>query len=243
MNNQINKGGAAMNRNINLALIASGSGTDANSIMQAWKSDCIPEINSILLISTNAKAGCLDKADKLSIPTETVDYSESTHRQKTKEEKDIVFGKKITLVLKKNKINLIFLVGCIKIIPTIRGIPMYNIHPADPKEHGGHMMYGLDVHVHVLKQIQDRVSRGWNKPDARFFTYPTIHEASPEYDQGQILLQGYVEIPRTIIIEQLNKTKTISIHDLAKRLQEYVLPYEWLMLPAAVRMAAKKIPT
>lgn len=227
-----------MNCDINLSLIASGSGTDANSIMQAWKSSCIPEVNSVLLVSTDAKAGCLEKASKLGIPAEIVDYSESTRRQKTKKDRDATFGKKIELALKRNKINLIFLVGCIKMIPTIERIPMYNIHPADPKEHGGCMMYGLDVHIHVLEQIRDRISRGWNESNARFFTYPTIHEASPEYDQGQILLQGHIEIPQ-IIIDQLSGTT--SIHELAKKLQEHVLPYEWLMLPAAVRMAAKKI--
>lgn len=228
-----------MSYDINLALIASGSGTDAESIMQAWKSGCIPEVNSVLLISTNTKAGCLDKADKFGISTETVDYSESTHGQKTKKEKDITFGKKITLTLKRNKINLVFLVGCINMIPTIKGIVMYNIHPADPKKHGGYMMYDLDVHIHVLERIHDKISRGWKKSDGRFFTYPTIHEISPEYDQGQILLQGYVEIPQ-LIIAQFNKT---PIYKLAKKLQEHVIPYEWLMLPVAVRMAAKKILT
>ncbi len=228
-----------MDCDINLALIASGSGTDANSIMQAWKFGCIPEVNSVLLISTKAKAGCLGKAYKLGIPLETVDYSKSTQGQKTKKDKETTFGKKIALTLKKNKINLVFLVGCIKMIPTVNGIAMYNIHPADTKEHGGYMMYGLKVHIHVLERIRDKISRGWKKSDERFFTYPTIQEISPEYDQGQILLQGHIEIPRLIIV-QLDER---PIDELAKKLQKHVLPYEWLMLPAAVRMAAKRILT
>ena len=49
---------------INLALIASGSGTDADSIMAAWEIGCIPEINPPLLISTKKGVGCLEKVQE-----------------------------------------------------------------------------------------------------------------------------------------------------------------------------------
>jgi len=42
----------AKKKGVNLALVASGSGTDADSIMAAWKSGKIPEVEEIILIST-----------------------------------------------------------------------------------------------------------------------------------------------------------------------------------------------
>lgn len=215
---------------VNLALVASGSGTDAKSIMQAWKLGCIPEVEKIILISTKEGAGCLEKAMASGVESFTVDQA----KLKTDVERTQAFKKNFN----DNKINLIFLVGCI-IRMFDYGISMYNIHPADPKKHGGDRMYGLKVHEHVLETIMDLHNRGRIKPDDIFYSCPTIHKAVWEYDAGSILLQGQVQIP-TKLIQQL-LTAQIDLESAAKNLQTLVLPNEWIMLPTAVRMAAKKI--
>jgi len=226
-------------KKVRLACIASGSGTDFESIAKAWKDGWIPEVEEIVLISTKEGVGCLEKADKLGIKTHVI----------------VPVNKELPLVSPENdateilkRIDLIFLVGCIVRIPIllIRRYPMtrhlsiYNIHPADPHEHGGQDMYGLAVHEHVLNQILDQIKRGMKTDSDRFYTYPTVHEVTPEYDKGNPLLRGCVEISSDIITELVHGGG-MNLEDLSERLQKHVLPYEWQILPTAVRMAAKKI--
>ncbi len=216
---------------INLALIASGSGTDANSIMEAWESGCIPEINPPLLISTKKDAGCLGKAEGHGIRGYLVDYKQcggSDH-----------FNAELNRVLTRTFTDLIFLVGCIHKIYPIAGMDMYNIHPADPGKHGGDKMYGLDVHLHVLEEIKDLIYRGKKRWSDPFYTYPTVHEANQDYDGGDMVLRQAVPIPSWIVEDYGRGRK--DPQSSAKDLQNVVLPYEWIMLPAAVRIAARRI--
>jgi phosphoribosylglycinamide formyltransferase-1 len=216
---------------INLALIASGSGTDANSIMEAWESGCIPEINPPLLVSTKKGAGCLEKAESHGIRGYVVDYKQCTDSDH--------FNAELNRILTQTFTDLIFLVGCIHKIDPIKGMNMYNIHPADPGKHGGDKMYGLDVHLHVLDEIKDLIYRGKKKWTDQFFTYPTVHEANQDYDGGDMVLRQAVLIPSSIV-ENYGLGRKDS-QSSAKDLQNVVLPYEWLMLPAAVRIAARRI--
>ncbi|MBA4393007.1 MAG: hypothetical protein C0407_05595 [Desulfobacca sp.] len=216
---------------INCVLIASGSGTDANSIMEAWEAGCIPEINPPLVISTKKGAGCLEKAESRGLAAYEIDYKESRSLD--------TFNAELKRVLKQAFTDLIFLVGCIHKVYPIEGIDCYNIHPADPANHGGDKMYGLAVHQHVLDEIKDLIYRGKKKISDRFYTYPTVHEANNDYDGGDMLLRQAVLIPESIVTEYYNGLKDPK--QAAKDLQAVVLPYEWLMLPAAVRMAARRI--
>jgi len=226
-------------KKVRLACIASGSGTDFESIAKAWKAGWIPEVDDVILFSTKEGAGCLEKANKLGIKTHVI----------------IPVNKELPLVNPDNAaaeilrgIDLIFLVGCIVRIPIllIRRYPMtrhlsiYNIHPADPHEHGGQGMYGLAVHEHVLSQIRDQIMRGMKSEEDKFYTYPTVHEVTEEYDKGNPLLRGCVEIPKDIMSQVVHGGGT-NLKDVAEQLQKHVLPYEWLMLPTAVRLAARKI--
>ncbi|MCX6744839.1 MAG: hypothetical protein NTX82_04920 [Candidatus Parcubacteria bacterium] len=218
-------------KQIRLACIASGSGTDFKSIANAWKDDWLPEVSEVVLISTKEYAGCIDKANALDIRYSIVDPGRSKH---------------LPLVSLQNALEefggvaLIFLVGCIVKVPEL-GIPMYNIHPADPHKHGGQGMYGLKVHLHVLAAINDLIKRGMAKATDRFFTEPTVHEVVAEYDKGHELLRAQVEIPQDIIQAWVTGIYEGNEEDAAKKLQQIVLPFEHQMLPLAVRLAAKKI--
>jgi phosphoribosylglycinamide formyltransferase-1 len=216
---------------INLALIASGSGTDANSIMEAWAAGCIPEVNPPFLISTKKGAGCLDKARNHGLEGGTIDYKESRGLDN--------FNASLQALLKQTFTDLIFLVGCIHKVYPIEGMDCYNIHPADPAGHGGDKMYGLAVHQHVLDEIKDLIYRGKKKITDRFYSYPTVHEANQDYDGGDLLLRQAVRIPDSLVSEYYSGLK--DSEQAAKELQAVVLPYEWLMLPAAVRMAARRV--
>lgn len=216
---------------INLVLIASGSGTDANSIMEAWEAGCIPEINPPVLISTKKGAGCLEKAESHGLRGYVIDYKESGSLDH--------FNDELNKMLRMVFADLIFLVGCIHKVYPVEGMDMYNIHPADPARHGGDKMYGLAVHQHVLEEIKDQIDRGKKKISDPFYTYPTVHEANKDYDGGAMLLRQAALIPYPIVKDFCEGLK--DPQKVAKDLQAVVLPYEWLMLPAAVRMASRRI--
>jgi folate-dependent phosphoribosylglycinamide formyltransferase PurN len=216
---------------INLALIASGSGTDADSIMSAWEIGCIPEINPPLLISTKKGVGCLEKSMSRGLPSEVVDYKEYSDPD--------TFNSALKGILKTAFTDLVFLVGCIHKIYPVEGMALFNIHPADPARHGGDKMYGLAVHQHVLEEVKDLIYRGKKNSSDNFYTYPTVHEATLDYDGGDMLLRQSVLIPSALVKNYCQGL--MEPKQAAKALQEVVLPYEWLMLPAAVRMAARRI--
>jgi folate-dependent phosphoribosylglycinamide formyltransferase PurN len=216
---------------INLILIASGSGTDADSIMAAWEIGCIPEINPPLLISTKKGVGCLEKSASRGLRSEVVDYKEFPDQDH--------FNSALNSILKSAHTDLVFLVGCIHKVYPVEGVPMYNIHPADPSSHGGDKMYGLAVHQHVLEEVKDLIYRGKKNSSDNFYTYPTVHEATLDYDGGNMLLRQAVLIPDTLVNNYCRGLAEPK--QAAKALQEVVLPYEWLMLPAGVRMAARRI--
>lgn len=224
---------------VKLALVASGSGTDARAIMAAWQAGRIPEVESIVLISTKADAGCLIKAKEQNVPAIIVNYAD--FKREDNKQTEFAFNIRLRDTLLENNVNLVFLVGCIKRITTFSSYySIYNIHPADPVKHGGNEMYGLAVHMHVLDEIADFIYRGRATETDRFFTYPTIHEVTgDEYDVGKILIQAAVEIPGEIIKDWRKSDK--NSESVAKCLQQHVLPKEWVMLPLAVQLAARRI--
>lgn len=221
-----------------LLLIASGNGTGANAIMEAWKQGAIPGIGKIVLMSTKANAGCLTKATENGVESFTLVPPTSPLALGDQ----VVFRDLVWAKCKQFDIGCIFLVGCTVIMPLIGNIPMYNIHPACPILHGGQTMHGLKVHEHVLRFHLDAIERGKVQLFAsRFFTLPTVHEVTEKPDDGVILLQGCVEIPSRLLSDI--QSGRISLAGGAKQLQDLVLPNEWMILPAAVEMAIARIET
>ncbi|MFC1598648.1 hypothetical protein ACFL2U_01380 [Patescibacteria group bacterium] len=225
-----------MTKQVRLACIASGNGSDFESIAKAWLAGWLPEVKSLVLIATSEKdkdgdiLGCIQKAKERSILYKVVEPENTVLMPAALEDAFSELG----------GADLVFLVGCLVTVPQVR--PMYNIHPADPQEHGGKGMYGLAVHMHVLDAINDQYQRGMVSLNNRIFTTPTVHEVTDEYDKGKELVRVQVEIPYEILKAFLTGNFEVGNFEvLAEKLQKIVLPYEWLMLPAAVRMAAKKI--
>lgn len=216
---------------VNLVLIASGSGTDAEAIMKAWKRGYLPEVNPPILISTKRDAGCIAKAEALGLRFVTIDRRDHSDLDG--------FNRTLRETLLSAFTDLVFLVGCIVKIFPIPGMDMYNIHPADPEKFGGQNMYGLRVHQYVLQSVMDQLYRGRKTVRDRFFTYPTVHEVDEKFDSGHHLLRQHVEIPPRLVSDLAEKR--LSPEEGAGELQKVVLPYEWLMLPTAVLSAARRI--
>ena len=223
-----------MERKVNFACIASGSGTDFGAIAEAYCQGFIPNVDFKFLVSTNKEAGCLKKATDLGAPIFIIDRPRLSLDE---------FNHGLTELLLREKIELVFLVGCVVKIPHIPGIIFRNIHPIDTNLERGRGKYGLETHMAVLIDIRSKVNAGLMKADDSFYTKPTIHAAaaSPneEYDTGRVTMQMSLKIPDDIIKDYLFGFKDLGLA--AKELQRYVLEYEHQLLPLAVKIEAQQI--
>ncbi len=216
---------------INGGIIASGSGTDANAVMTAYNIGFIPELADLRLISTRVGAGCLAKAENQKIQSTVI---ECRSKQEVPD-----FNRRLHHFIKEHNIELIILAGCVWELYPIEGVLMINIHPADTHKHGGRHMYGLKVHERVLSDIMDSIYREIKNPEDDFETCVTIHEVGFPIDQGPIIMKAPVKIPRDIITGL--HSGSLSLKDASEKLQKHILEYEWILLPAGVRAAARKI--
>jgi phosphoribosylglycinamide formyltransferase-1 len=156
----------------NIAIFASGTGTNARAIIQFFKKN--PEsAKVVLIVSNNPLAGVLLIADVEKIPVFIIP------------KEDLEIGKNTLAVLQQNHIDFIVLAGYLKKIPEIlvnhfEG-KMVNIHPALLPKFGGKGMYGDRVHESVIKS-GDKESG------------ITIHHVNSKYDEGDIIFQAKCSI-------------------------------------------------
>ena len=151
---------------MNIAIFASGSGTNAENIIKYFSDSKTHNISFVL--SNKKDAFVLERAKKLGVSSI---YS-------TKDElnnKDFLLS-----LLNKNNIDLIVLAGYLKLIPEflIEAYPnkIINIHPALLPKYGGKGMYGMNVHKAVVKNKEQE-------------TGITVHYVNAKYDDGLIIAQ------------------------------------------------------
>ena len=202
---------------IRIALFASGSGTDANAILDSQDKGFINDGKVVLLVSTKEDVGCIDVGKRHGVDVAIL--------PKRKLKKD--FSAEAKKVLLERGIELVFLVGCIHKIPIIPDIPMYNIHPADIEYHGGKGMYGMKVHQSVLDKIKTEMEDDIESGINRWFTWITVHEVDDKYHHGEPFMRLAVEVYPESDDEFI--------------LQKRVLQYEWMILPTAVNAAIRRI--
>jgi phosphoribosylglycinamide formyltransferase 1 len=149
-----------------IAIFASGSGTNAEKIIQHFSDHQTIEV--VLILSNKADAYVLERAKKHSIPS--VVFSRDEYR-------DASFLQQ----LHAHKITHIVLAGFLWLIPDylIKNYPdrIVNIHPALLPKYGGKGMYGAKVHE-AVKLAGDAE------------TGITIHLVNEHYDEGKILFQA-----------------------------------------------------
>lgn len=155
------------NQKFKIALLASGSGTNAEEIMKYFSTHDAIEV--VLLLSNNPDAYALERAKKFQIPTHVFD------RKQLRESKDVLVW------LQEKGVTHVVLAGFLWLIPEylIQAYPnkIVNIHPALLPRHGGKGMYGMKVHEAV---------RAANESE----TGITIHLVNEKYDEGKILAQA-----------------------------------------------------
>jgi len=150
-----------------IAIFASGSGTNAEAIMQHFSNHATAEV--ALILSNKADAFVLERAKKYHVSTKVF------NRAAFKESNEIV------ALLQAENISLIVLAGFLWLIPEqmVKAFPnkIINIHPALLPKYGGKGMYGMRVHEAV-------------KTACEIETGITIHYVNEAYDEGQIIEQA-----------------------------------------------------
>ncbi len=156
-----------------LAIFASGSGTNAQAIMEYFGGEG-SQISVVSVLSNKADAYVLQRAESFGV--ETLVFSAKELREEPS---------KILQYLRSKGVNMIVLAGFLLLIPSeiVDAYPnrIVNIHPALLPDFGGKGMYGARVHEAVVAE-------------ARAESGITIHFVNERYDQGDIILQARVAL-------------------------------------------------
>lgn len=170
-----------------IAIFASGSGTNTETIANYFSNSKEIEISAILC--NNSTAFVIKRAKKLNIPTLIFTKNEFQD------------SKKVLNFLIDKKIDLIVLAGFLWLIPDnlIEQYPnkIINIHPALLPKYGGKGMYGERVHKTVVENNETE-------------TGITIHFVNEKYDEGQIIFQAKCSVNSTDTPE----TVATKVHEL-----------------------------
>jgi phosphoribosylglycinamide formyltransferase 1 len=163
---------------MNIAIFASGRGTNFQAILSAIEAGLLPARVSVL-ISNRSDAPALDIARAQKIQT--------SHLSQKMFPSEYALTEAMLNVLSLQRTELIVLAGYLKKIPlqVIRRYRnrIFNIHPALLPFFGGSGMYGHFVHEAVI-------ASGMKVSGA------TVHLVDEEYDRGSIIMQKTVEITR-----------------------------------------------
>jgi phosphoribosylglycinamide formyltransferase-1 len=172
---------------MNIAIFASGNGSNAQQIAEYFTGS--PLIKISLILSNKKEAYVIQRAKSLNIPSFTFT---STELKETN-----IVHKKLT----EFDIGFIILAGFMIKVPDslINIFPdrIINIHPALLPKYGGKGMFGEHVHMAVIaaKEKESGI---------------TIHFVNEKYDEGKIIFQARCEID----IKDTPESLALKIHEL-----------------------------
>lgn len=154
----------------NLVLFASGGGSNAVKIINHFENSSEVEVLSIFV--NNPKAGILNKAKELGVPTHLFTREEYKNGD-------------VLLALQDLEADFIVLAGFLWLVPSdiVKEFDgkILNIHPALLPNYGGKGMYGMNVHTAVFENKEEKSGI-------------TIHEVNEKYDDGDYVFQAEVDI-------------------------------------------------
>ena len=163
-----------------IAIFASGSGSNAQKLMEYFKNHQEAEV--VIVLTNNPEAYVIQRADNFEIPTHIFDKYEFI------ETNDIVN------LLKNLQIDLIVLAGFLWLIPNnlLEEFPnqIINIHPALLPKFGGKGMYGDRIHRTILEagEVENGI---------------TIHFVNEKFDEGEIIYQSRFKIGKNDTLETI----------------------------------------
>ena len=162
---------------LKLGVLVSGGGTNLQAILDAIDAGAVTNAEISLVISNNAGAYALKRAEDHGIKAECISPKDYNDREQ--------FHRALLEELKKNQIDLVVLAGYLVAVPPmiVEAFPdrIINIHPSLIPSFCGTGFYGLKVHEGVL-------ARGVKVTGA------TVHFLDNGTDTGPIILQKAVEV-------------------------------------------------
>ena len=171
----------------NIAIFASGSGSNAEKIIEYFKNSSTVNVKAIFC--NNPEAGVIERAERLKVNCQLFD------RQAFKS--DAVLHQ-----LQDMEIDFIVLAGFLWLVPQsfISKYPnkIINLHPALLPKYGGKGMYGHHVHEAVIDNEEKESGI-------------TIHFVNEAYDEGAIIFQAkYVIDPHDSALDIAAKGQVLE---------------------------------
>ena len=195
----------------NIAVLASGNGSNFQAIVEAVKRGKI-KANLKLLVSDNPQAYCLQRAARVKVKAFIVDRRDFINKKDSEEQ--------IIRKLRLEKIDLIVLAGFMRLlsgefIRKYRG-RILNIHPSLLPAFKG------------SQAIKDAFDYGAKVSGV------TVHFVDEEMDHGPIILQEPLKIKEGWSLEELEK----NIHNLEHKIYPQVIS---LFLKGRLRLEGRKV--
>ncbi|MBC7400035.1 MAG: phosphoribosylglycinamide formyltransferase [Mucilaginibacter sp.] len=154
-----------------IAIFASGSGSNAQKIMEHFKRSAEAEV--VVILTNNAQAYVLQRADNFEIPSHIFTRNEFYNSD------DVI------RILKTLQVDLIVLAGFLWLVPQslLAAFPnkIINLHPALLPKYGGKGMYGDNVHKAILEAGEEESGI-------------TIHFVNEQFDEGEVIHQSKFKI-------------------------------------------------
>nr|WP_294933665.1 phosphoribosylglycinamide formyltransferase [uncultured Flavobacterium sp.] len=169
-----------------IVIFASGSGSNAENIINYFKDKNDAEVVAVLSNNPNAKV--LQRAEKFAVPTKVFDKTE------------LIDGTVLN-ILEEIQPDLIVLAGFLLMLPKeiISHYPdmIINVHPALLPKYGGKGMYGMHVHRTIFenKDMETGIS---------------IHYVNEHYDEGAVIFQATINIENSATPEEIAE----KVHEL-----------------------------
>jgi len=165
-----------------IAIFASGSGTNAEKIIQYFSNR--NDVSIDIILSNKKNAFVLNRAQKFKI--ENIYFNK----------KDFIESEKILNLLLEKNINLLVLAGFLWLVPqnivNAFDNKIINIHPALLPKYGGKGMYGNNVHKAVIENKEK-------------YSGITIHYVNNKYDEGNIIFQAQCPVYESDSVNDLAK--------------------------------------
>lgn len=185
---------------IQIAIFASGSGSNAENIVRYFENH--PSITVSIILTNNKSAKVLERAKRLGVPAVVFNRDEFLNS-------DFVLQNHL------KGIGYVILAGFLWKVPKnlIDAFPnrIINIHPALLPKYGGKGMYGMHVHKAVVANKEKKSGI-------------TIHYVNEFYDEGEIIFQAEVDLTSEDTPEDVaSKIHTLEYEHFPKVIEKEIL--------------------
>ena len=168
---------------INVAIFASGEGTNAENLFHYFLNDT--RIKFKVVVTNKSDAGIVARAERFKKNVHLVSKAALEN-----------YTDQLIEFLQVEQIDLIILAGFLLKIPEkfVKAFPnkIINIHPSLLPNYGGKGMHGMHVHEAVIANHEKESGI-------------TVHFVNEEYDKGEIILQARCTVDAADTPEMLSK--------------------------------------